>query len=153
MSPFSSFKINRMLDKDQSCARTALVGFGEFLIEAAGLNAVTTFMLNEIGTIARHAAGRTKVSDINRRAVRFIIDVLSKIKVVFEENVRSRNQEEYVECHSQIESVKTWLLKDNPEANELIEYCNNALDKFGSLEVVKETINRSLVEWPDVSAK
>lgn len=151
MLPLSPFcDISDMLREDRPYARFALAEFGQFLVEAALRNAVTTFVLNDIGAIARGAATRSKLSAINRAAVRFAVNVFDKIRGLFEENLTGRNWREYLECHSQIESVKKWLLQHNPEERELVEYCNIAQGRFAKLDRAREIVDRASVEWPDM---
>jgi|GEM_PF-6327380 len=145
--PFSFSYIHPMFAEDRPYAHVALDSFGQFLIEAAQQNALTIHELDGFGAIAKGASRRIKESDINKMAVRFVVDVLDTIRGVFEENLTDRNRKQYLECHSQLESINDYLADANLKDHELFKRCAIAQGRFSKLEYARQAASRLSVKY------
>ncbi len=151
LGPFSSFDISGMLDDDRSYARVALVDFGQFMIDAATRKALKAFTMNELGAIARCATRRAPKSEINRGAVLFAIDVFDRLRSIYQSPLAEASRREYLECFTQMESVRRWLNEHAPDQEPLLAHCDAALGRFADLDAAREAVKHSSAEWPQVA--
>lgn len=147
------FIIGSMLEKDAPCAIRALLEFGQLLVETAKRDALGPLALNDLGAMARGATRRVGASNMNRSAVRFCVDVFDQIRSLLEEHALGRRSRDYVECWSQVESIRKWLAKTGEAGSELMDRCSRVLKGFTSLEGAQDSLRHAWVAWPGQDAQ